>query len=119
MKRRGWVASKSIGVQIWRQYVEEIDAFLSELEPSQHCSLSYADLVRHPDAVAEKIGDLLGLGVTAPIARFLRAQRTRPTPFSSPTTDLRQPLEMVPPSERGRMVLQGVADMAWRLGYAE
>ena len=118
MKRRGWVESRAAGVQVWHQYVREIDAFMATLPEAQGLHLSHAELTRHPATAAKQIGAFLGLGVVAPIERFLTAQSHRPTPFSSPTTDLRRPVteEL---SERGLAALRGVADVAWRFGYAD
>ena len=119
MHRRGWVGSISAGLQVWRQHVGEIQAFLDGLPASQRLTLGYTDLVGEPETVAAEIGALLGLGAAMPIASFLAAQRIEPTPFSSPTTDLRQPLALRLPEDGGRAALRWVADVAGRLGYAD
>lgn len=117
MLRRGWVDSICIGVQVWRQHVAEIEAFLEEVAPSQRLTLSFAELLEHAEGVAREIGAFLGLGAATPIARFLAAQRVRPTPFSSPTTDLHRPLAVRVPEERQGPALAGASDLAGRLGY--
>lgn len=118
IKRRGWVESMTAGLLVWRQHTGEIEEFFSELDPDQHLTLSFAELVEHPAAVADEVGRFLSLGSDRPIARFLTSQGAERTPFSSPTSDLSQLLSMRDPGERGRAALDNIADMAGLLGYS-
>ena len=118
MKQRGWVRSMDDGVQVWRQHVSEIDAFFDELDRASHLTLSLGDMIEQPDAVAAETGGFLHLADAEPIARFLREQREAPTPFSSPTSDLRQPWDARLPERSGEQMLAHAGDMAARLGYA-
>lgn len=121
MVRRGWAESVTAGVQVWKQHVSEIEAFFAELDEGSRRTLSFSELVEAPDLVASEVGGLLGLDDAAPIARFLACQRVQPTPFSSPTSDLRQPLALQVPAEWERAAMPEAADedaeMASRLGY--
>ncbi len=120
MKRRGWVESLKAGVQVWKQHVSEIEAFFAEVDETSRLTLSFSELVAHPDLVASEVGGLLGLGNAAPIAHFLAGQRAQPTPFSSPTSDLRQPLALQMPAEWNLVSVKAVGEeteMALRLGY--
>jgi hypothetical protein len=118
MKRRGWVESMTAGLQVWRQHTREIEGFFAGLSPDQQLTLSFAEIVEHPDAVAHEISTFLGLGSARPIARFLCSQGAERTPFSSPTSDLGELLSMRDPGEHGRAALGNVADMAERYGYS-
>ena len=72
----------------------------------------------NPGALAAELGVFLGLGAAFPIARFLAAQRAHPTPFSSPTTDVRQPMRMSEVREGDRVALRRVADSIEHFGYS-
>ena len=121
MKRRGWVESIEAGVQVWKQHVLEIEAFFAELAESSRLTLSFTELVEHPDMVASDLGGFLGLGDAAPIRRFLAGQRVQRTPFSSPTSDLRRPLALQMPAEWDCVAMEKTAEeetaIAMRLGY--
>lgn len=117
LRSRGWVGSRREGLLVWRQHVTEIGRFFVTLPESQQLTLSYPELIEHPEEIAAEIGAFLGLGTAEPIARFLAGQRDTPTHFSSPTTDLRDALS-VTPGERGRAALAAIADAAELLGYA-
>jgi hypothetical protein len=116
MLQRGWVGSMSSGLNVWRQHMREIDGFFAELDPAQRLTVSYAELVDSPAETAAELGAFLGLGAADPIRAFLVGQRANPTPFSSPTSDLRATLTAPLPHER-RASLAMVADVAGRFGY--
>lgn len=118
MHRRGWVDSIPIGLQVWRQYVGEIEEFLAELDEDRRLTLSFAGLVEEPAEVAGEIASFLGLADAGPIARFLAAQDGGRTPFSDPTSDLSEPLHLADPGKAGRRALDDVADLAQRFGYS-
>ncbi|HEX4261765.1 MAG TPA: sulfotransferase [Acetobacteraceae bacterium] len=115
--RRGWVGSIAEGVQVWRQHVGEAVAFLDELDPGESLSLSLYELVDAPEAAAEAIARLLGLSDAEPFAHVLRAEQAKPTPFSSPTSDLAglRSGHTRAVEEAGRGLQAGAA--AVRLGY--
>ena len=117
MHRRGWVDSVAAGVRVWKQHVSEIEAFFAGLDEGSRLTLTFSELVEHPDLVASHLGALLGLGDTTPFARFLASQRTQPTPFSSPTSDLRQPLALPVPAGRELASLAAETETAQQLGY--
>lgn len=88
MLRRGWVGSLAEGVAVWRQYVSEILCFFEDLEPRNHLTIAYYDLLQEPAKVADALAGFLALSDGSPISEFLLAQHERPTPFSEPMSDL-------------------------------
>lgn len=87
---KGWIGSVSEGVAVWRQYVREIENFFAELDPDKGLVIAYSDLIEEPEETATRIVNFLEIPDPAPIARFLRAERRAPTPFSGPVSDLRE-----------------------------
>lgn len=86
--RKRWTPSFADGINVWRQYVDEIAEFFAEIEPHQQLTIMYRELLTEPEAVAESIGRFLNLPGWAEIEHFLLEQHRRPTPFSDPSTDL-------------------------------
>ncbi|MGH7056807.1 MAG: sulfotransferase family protein [Acetobacteraceae bacterium] len=117
MVRRGWVGSGAEGVAVWRQYVSEIMQFFADVEPERHLTIAYYDLLQEPSSIATTLGRFLDLSDCAPFARFLSAQRERPTPFSEPVSDLASLYRSEDPfaSAPGTLALAGRA--AASLGY--
>ena len=76
-------------------------------------------MIEQPEAISEEIADFLQVADAAAIERFLLGQREAPTPFSSPTSDLRQMWESGLPDQFGERVLMHAGEMAARLGYGE
>jgi len=85
---KGWTASFSDGMAIWRQYVKEIDGFFAELDEENGFVMTYADLLAKPDETASSIVRFLDIADARPLSEFLRSERVAPTPFSGPVTDL-------------------------------
>ncbi|HUA77748.1 MAG TPA: sulfotransferase [Acetobacteraceae bacterium] len=104
LERKGWTPSLADGMAVWRQYVREIDEFFAQIEPENRLVVAYADLLEDPDETAASLTGFLGLTDPQPIALFLHAQHSEPTPFSAPVRDLdavygtRVPLRLI--SER-------------------
>lgn len=88
LARKGWISGFDAGLAIWRQYLSEIDAFLAGLPEHRQLTLAHDDLIEDADRAARDIAGFLDLADSSPIARFLHAQRRRPTPFSDPVTDI-------------------------------
>lgn len=116
--RRGWVASTAIGLQVWRQHVGEIEAFFAELDGAHGLTISYAELLEEPVEISAEVGRFLGLRNVWPIAGFLIRQRARRTPFSSPTSDLSELLELDWSGEVDTAAFGPIAEVAHRLGYS-
>lgn len=83
-----WTPSFADGIDVWRQYVDEIGLFFEELAPHQRLTVRYRDLLAEPEAAAASIGRFLNLSDWTEIEDFLLEQHDHPTPFSDPSTDL-------------------------------
>jgi Sulfotransferase family len=86
--RKGWTPSLEDGVKVWRQYVHEIETFFAALDPEQHITIAYEQLLTRPEPTSARIGRFLSLADWGPLTDFLFGQRQRPTPFSDPVSDL-------------------------------
>ncbi|MGH7118025.1 MAG: sulfotransferase family protein [Acetobacteraceae bacterium] len=86
--RKGWTPSLSDGVNVWHQYIHEIETFFSTMDARYHLTIAYDALLAAPEATVAAIGRFLSLPDWGEIEDFLIDQHTRPTPFSGPTTDL-------------------------------
>jgi Sulfotransferase family len=86
--RKGWTPSLEDGVRVWRQYIQEIDASFSGMDPEQHLTIAYEELLTEPELTSARIGRFLSLADYGPFTDFLFGQRRRPTPFSDPVSDL-------------------------------
>jgi hypothetical protein len=116
---KGWTPSVEDGLQVWRQYVEEVVAFMIEIDADRHLTIAYRDLIEEPAGAAARIGGFLGLPDCAAIAEFLLMQRQSPTPFSDPVTDVGQAfLRKAAPPGLNRQALALAGRAAARLGYA-
>lgn len=89
---RGWIGTLEEGLEIWRQYLTEITAFLAELPDEQQLTLGHVELLAEPDGAARALAEFLDLADRGPIRRFLLSQRVKPTPFSEPVSDFSKPL---------------------------
>lgn len=85
-----WIGSVSEGVAVWRQYLREIESFFTEVDPDKTLVIGHSDLIEEPDETAAAIVNFLEIPDPEPIARFLRAERRAPTPFSGPVSDLQE-----------------------------
>jgi hypothetical protein len=116
---KGWTPSVEDGLQVWRQYVEEVVAFMAEIDAERHLTIPYRDLIEEPETTAARIGRFLRLPDCAAIAAFLLMQRQNPTPFSDPVTDVEQAFRRkTPPAGLNRQALAIAGRAATRLGYA-
>jgi Sulfotransferase family len=88
LERKGWTPSHADGMEVWQQYIDEIDRFFAELAPENRLEVAYADLLDQADETAAALADFLGLADPQPIAHFLHQQHGTPTPFSAPVRDL-------------------------------
>jgi hypothetical protein len=86
--RKGWTPSLADGLDVWRQYTDEIAKFLSATDPRRHLTITYDELLAAPGTTAASIGRFLALPDWGEIEEFLVDQHIRPTPFSDPSTDL-------------------------------
>lgn len=86
--RKGWTPSLADGVNVWEQYIGEIENFLSTTDPRRYLTVTYDELLAAPEATVALIGRFLSLPDWDEIEEFLVDQHFRPIPFSDPTTDL-------------------------------
>ncbi len=114
---RRWAESLDDGVQVWRDYVSEIVAFLGDTDEAQHLTIRYSDLLADPEEITAAIGRFLDLPDVDPLKGFLLAQRQRPTPFSDPVTDLAAAYRVHPKRHANREALALAGATAERLGY--
>jgi hypothetical protein len=84
---RKWIASVAFGMDVWRQYIAEIEGFLAELPPDRHLTVEYATLLQSPAEAAGAVARFLEVDA-APLTAFLEAERAAPTPYSAPVRDL-------------------------------
>ena len=117
--RRGWIDSLDAGHEVWRQYVSEITAFFAEIPAKSQLTVSHAELLIHPERAAQDIADFLDLADAAPIRDFLDRQRSAPTPFSEPMSDLSESYLTRVRARIDRHALGNAAEWAERFGYAE
>jgi hypothetical protein len=113
-----WIGSIEEGVRVWEQYVSEIIGFFERIPAEQALTVPYRTVVEDPGATAASIGQFLGLADASPISDFLMSQRSAPTPFSDPVTDIAD-LYLVPGASTGDdklLTLSGT--VAKHLGYA-
>jgi hypothetical protein len=115
--RKHWIGSINDGVRVWGQYVTEILDFFAEIPAEQALTIAYRNLVEDADTTIARIGRFLGLADASPMRHFLHAQRSTPTPFSEPVTDIAD-LYVVPPTPTTDNALLALAEKAaTQLGY--
>jgi LPS sulfotransferase NodH len=115
--RKRWIGSIDDGVRVWGQYVMEILDFFEEMPEHQTLTIAYRHLVEDPEPMIARLGEFLELADPSPLSDFLHTQRSTPTPFSDPVTDLAD-LYIVPDTPATDAKLLALArDAATRLGY--
>jgi hypothetical protein len=115
--RKTWSKSLEKGVDVWRGHVEETIAFFANLDPSRCHVIAHAALRERPEDAAHGIARFLGLDEPREILEFLISQRSEPTPFSGPMTDLSfQENPEIPFEMRDRLLLLA-GPAAAALGY--
>ncbi|MEX3843530.1 sulfotransferase [Paraburkholderia sp. BR10882] len=115
--RKHWIGSVNDGVRVWGQYVSEIIDFFAEIPNEQALTIGYRNLIEDADTTIASISRFLGLADPAPMRDFLHAQRSAPTPFSDPVTDIAD-LYIVPPTPTTDNALLALAEKAaTQLGY--
>jgi Sulfotransferase family len=113
-----WIGSIEEGIRVWEQYVGEIIDFFEEIPTDQAMTVSYRTVIEDPSVTAASIGRFLGLADASPISDFLMSQRSAPTPFSDPVTDIAD-LYLVPAAPTADDKLLALAGtVAKHLGYA-
>ncbi len=117
--RKNWIGNMQAGHEVWRQYVSEITAFFGELPEDRQLTIGHAELLIQPDQSAHDIARFLGLADAEPIASFLRRQRSTPTPFSEPISDLSESYLTRARARVDYHALGSAAAWAERFGYAE
>ena len=117
--RKGWIGSMSAGHEVWRQYVSEITGFFEELPKDRQLTIGHAELLIQPDQSARGIASFLGLPDAAPIFQFLRRQRSTPTPFSEPISDLSESYLTRVRARADHHALGAAAAWAERFGYID
>jgi len=118
MLHKHWIGSIEDGIRVWEQYVGEIIGFFDEIPAELALTVSYRTLIEDPVATAASIGHFLGLADASPISDFLMSQRSAPTPFSDPVTDIGD-LYVIPDAPTGSDKLLALAGTtATYLGYA-
>lgn len=116
--RKHWIGSVNDGVRVWGQYVTEIIDFFAEIPKEQTLTIGYRNLIEDADTTIASISRFLGLTDPSPIRDFLHAQRSAPTPFSDPVTDIAD-LYVVPPTPTTDNALLALAEKAaTQLGYS-
>ncbi|MCW8307570.1 sulfotransferase [Acidiphilium sp. PA] len=117
LARKGWIGSYEAGLSIWRQYVVEIRRFLGALGDHRHFTIAHEDLIGNADRAADAIASFLDLADRGPIARFLHAQRRRPTPFSDPVSELGAARSAATHRDE-TIAVRTLGNLAAQLGYA-
>lgn len=117
LARKGWIGSYEAGLSIWRQYVTEIRRFLGDLAEHRHLTLAHEDLIDNADRAAEEIASFLDIADRGPLARFLHAQRRKPTPFSDPVSELGAARSAATRRDE-TIAVRTVGNLAAQLGYA-
>lgn len=116
--RKHWIGSVNDGVRVRGQYVTEIINFFAEVPAEQTLTIGCRNLIEDADTTIASIGRFLGLTDASAIRDFLRAQRSAPTPFSDPVTDIAD-LYVVPPMSTTDNALLALAEKAaTKLGYS-
>lgn len=118
LMHKRWIGSLEDGLRVWGQYVGEIDAFFAQTPPALTATVAYREVIEQPETTATKLGAFLGLDDPSPISDFLISQRSAPTPFSDPVTDIGDlyVIPDMPISDEWLLDLAGPE--ALRLGYA-
>jgi hypothetical protein len=117
--RKGWIGTMQAGHEVWRQYVSEITGFFDELPHDRQLTIGHAELLIQPDQSARDVARFLDLADAAPIYQFLCRQRSTPTPFSEPISDLSESYLTRVRAGVDDHALGAAAAWAERFGYAE
>lgn len=100
---------------VWRRHIEHGRDFGQGIGQERYIELRYEDLLAAPDSSVGRLLDFLRLPPSEEVATFLKIQAEKPSPFSNPTSSLRDP--SAPVSDEVAAAVAEVEDLRRLYGY--
>lgn len=113
--RKGW-APLDQALDVWRRHVQHGRDFGQSIGSERYIELRYEDLLAAPQVSARRLLEFLRLPPSEEVTTFLKIQAEKPSPFSNPTSSLRDP-SAAPVSDEVAAAVAEVEDLRRLYGY--